>query len=548
MAKLTGCHQQPAFGITTRCCRMNPLRDCEGLLLIPRKGRGLPLFQQRDDELCPPNQELGLDVPARGASGAPPSRMTLSDIHALVKSMEACMVAQETKLQWQETKLKTQEEEILVLKRDNSELWQEIHRLKGPRFPFEIFSLIILSIGDKKALATFSLVSRGWMSVARGVLFKQISHFGMFWLAKIELMPILNNEHCTVFPYVQTIQIYGSMDDGDENSPMRQPDWMDDFLRLIPKFVALRSLELYCLDVWDFRGIQRSMPRSIKNNIKEVSIDRPQYHMSEFVAFVSTFTALETLSFGSGHPRSAGSESTQGLVSPPSSIRELLFGSSDHPTVLKWFIDLHSGIIDSIDPHDLPFENPVEFGRFLTRFGSTLSKIKFSISGDQGAVKFLHSGYCAAFPQLKSIQLDFWDQTFSYSYFDKSFLSTIEWLPKILALLPSSIEEIILSMDPNHVSPRESAASQHKLGTINWSRLDQSLTGSQYPSLRILKIRMCGYHTTEENQYMEEMWPKLLPICDLLVSPVKKKGLVLSGTEVHQGRAGWDGEACSQSA
>ncbi|KAJ7675217.1 hypothetical protein B0H17DRAFT_1140418 [Mycena rosella] len=27
-------------------CRINPLRDCEGLLLFPSKGRGLPLFQQ----------------------------------------------------------------------------------------------------------------------------------------------------------------------------------------------------------------------------------------------------------------------------------------------------------------------------------------------------------------------------------------------------------------------------------------------------------------------------------------------------------------------
>ncbi|KAJ6521445.1 hypothetical protein DFH09DRAFT_215515 [Mycena vulgaris] len=455
-----------------------------------------------------PNQE-GL---ARGASGAPPSRMTLSDVYALVKSMEARMVAQETKLQ-------VQQEEILVLKRDNSELWQEIHRLKGPRFPFEIFSLIIVSMRDKKALATFSLVSRGWMSVARGVLFKRISHFAMSWLAEINHMPILNNEHCTIFPYVQTIEIHGSMDVASENPQTWQPDWMDDFLRLVPKFVALRSLELCYLDLCDFQRIQRSMPQSMKNNIKEMWIDWPQDDMSEFAVFVSTFTALETLSSGSGDSwYGEPSESTQDLVSPPpSSIRELSFRNSDPnvtPTVLKWFANLHSGIIDSIDLHNIPFEKTVEFGHFLTRFGSNLSKIKFTISGDGGAVEFLRSGYCAALPQLKSIQLDFWQQTFSYSYFDKSFLSTIEWLPKILALLPPSIEETILSMDPNHVFPGESAASQHKFGTINWSRLDQSLTGSQYSSLRILKIRMprC-YYMEEVDQYMEEMWPKLLPIC-----------------------------------
>lgn len=116
-------------------------------------------------------------------------------------------------------------------------------------------------------------------------------------------------------------------------------------------------------------------------------------------------------------------------------------------------------------------------------------------------------------PQLKSIQLDFWSHTFSYSYFDKSFLSKIEWLPKILALLPLSIEEIILSMEPNQLPPRESAAPEHKLGTINWLRLDQSLTGAQYPSLRILKIKIPRAHVEEVNKHLEEMWPKLLPIC-----------------------------------
>ncbi|KAJ7143928.1 hypothetical protein C8R44DRAFT_759155 [Mycena epipterygia] len=451
-----------------------------------------------------PNQE-GL---ARGASGA--SRMTLNDVYALVKRMEARMVAQETKLQ-------TQEEEILALKRDNSELWQEIHRLKGPRFPFEIFSSIILSIGEKKALKTFSLVSRGWMSVTRGVLFKRITHSAMWWYG-IQPMPILNNEKCTIFPYVQTIQIDGSMDDGSENPPIGQLDWMDNFLRLIPKFIALRSLELYSLGPWELQEIQRSMPQSIRNNIKEVSIMWPRHcDMSEFAVFVSMFTALETLSTISQYSQYTGdSEPTQALVSPPSSIRKLSFSAMDPddlvaPTVLKWFVDLHSGVIDAIDPGHLPLKS-VEFGGFLTRFGSTLSKIKFMISGDEDAVQFLHSGYCAALPQLKSIQLDFWGHTFSYSYFDKSFLSTIERLPKILALLPPSIEEIILSMDINHVFPAESAAPEHKLGTINWSRLDRSLTGSQYPSLRILKIRMNRYYP-QVNQDMEEMWPKLLPIC-----------------------------------
>lgn len=223
------------------------------------------------------------------------------------------------------------------------------------------------------------------MSVARGVLFERISHSAMFWFVKIDLIPILNNENCTVFPYVQTIQISGSTDDGSEYSPWRGPNWMDNFLRLIPKFIALRSLKLFCLDEWDLQGIQRSMPQSIKNNIKEVSMDLQELDMPEFATFVSIFTALETLRFVGGSSPSTLLQSTQGLVSPPSSIRELLFLDSypddlDELNVLKWFVDLHSSKIVSIDPHQLPFQNSVEFRRFLT-----LSKIKFSISGEEDA-------------------------------------------------------------------------------------------------------------------------------------------------------------------
>ncbi|KAF7378313.1 hypothetical protein MSAN_00256900 [Mycena sanguinolenta] len=442
------------------------------------------MYSQARRVIAQSSQTRNQDALARGgggASGAPSSRtVTLSDVYALVKTMEARIIVQEAKL-------KQQEEDILALKRDNSELWDEIHRLKGPRFPFEIFSSIILSMGERNALKTFSLVSRGWMSVARGVLFKHITYSAMFWLQKIKPIPILTNEHCTIFPYVQTILISGSMDDGREYTPIRRPDWMDDFLRLIPKFVALRSLELYYLDEWDFQGIQRSMPSSIKDSIKEVSTFGP---LSEVAPFISTFSALETLRFGNGPFWDEDSGFTQSLVSPP----------LEHQGALVFDPGFEH-------PNDLPSAHPVEFRRFLTRFGSTLSKIKFMISGEEGA------GYCAALPQLKSVQLDFWCHTFSYSYFDKSFLSTIKWLPKILALLPPSIEEIILSMEPNQVSPSESAAPEHKLGNINWPRLDQSLTGSQYPSLRILKIRSCPYYPKEVQEEIEKMWPKLLPIC-----------------------------------
>ncbi|KAJ7743608.1 hypothetical protein B0H16DRAFT_1561086 [Mycena metata] len=464
--------------------------------------------------------------PTSGAAASPATRITLNDVYALVKSMEGRMAVHDRKIQ-------TQEHQIWALKRDNAELWQEIHRLKGPRFPFEIFSSIILSIGDKKTLKMCSLVSRGWMSVTRKVLFTRIRHDAMFWMVKIKPLPILQNVYCTVYPYVRTIEINGSLDDGS-GAPAYPGPWLDNFLKLIPKFVALRTLNLYALGEYDVKAVQRSLlSHSMVDNITELTIDSDWDTMSEFTTSISQFTALKKLTPSlEGPTREVWpeiSESAQSLIAPPSSLRALSFSNTDGsspfaPTVLRWFVDCHSGTIDSIDPHDLPFEHPVDFRKFLTRFGSTLSEIKFSISGREGAEKFLRSDYCAAMPHLKSLQLDFWGHIFSYSYFDKSFLSKIELLPKILALVPPSIEELILSMEPNVLDPRKTAtsqqhtlspgATQHRLGSIKWSRLDQLLTGSRYPSLRTLKLVMphC-YYAEGIDEEMKQMWANLLPLC-----------------------------------
>ncbi|KAJ7812073.1 hypothetical protein B0H14DRAFT_2858045 [Mycena olivaceomarginata] len=432
------------------------------------------------------------------------SRTTLTDVLALVKNMDARIVAQEKKLQ-------VQEQQILVLERDNTELWQEIHRLKGPRFPFEIFSAIILSTGEKPFLKTCSLVSRDWMSVTRGPLFKRIEHAAMWWLAK-DPLPILKNEHCTIFPYVQNIEIDGSTDDGSEHPPMAKIGWMEDFLCLLPKFVALRCLGLWSLDAWDLEIVQRAMQPSIGSNIKNLEIDVQAGCISECAAFISTFPALESLSFSYSWSAGSGdgdSKLSKFLVSPPSTIRQLSFRDSDsnvNSALLNWFVDLHSGIIDSIYPQNLPRKHPVEFQRFLSRFGATLSRIVFMIQGETGAVEFLHAEYCAALPHLKTIQFDFWG---THSHFDDSFLSTIEWLPKILALLPPSIEEIVLCMKTNYWYATERASLKDKIGAIDWSHLDRSLTGTQYPLLRILKIKM----SPSAADIMGDSWPKLLPIC-----------------------------------
>ncbi|KAJ7670743.1 hypothetical protein DFH06DRAFT_141290 [Mycena polygramma] len=318
-------------------------------------------------------------LPSRARQKVPQARaakaLTLSDLHALVLSLEARLVAQD--------------EKITVLERENSELWKEVHRLKEPRFPLEIFAVIVESArNDKKALTTFSLVCKSWMPITRNILFSRISSSAMFWLVKIKLGPILSGPHCSVFPHVQTITFDGNLDDGSPDPAFRDDTWMDDILVHMPKFTALKALELYTLGLGDFDAIDRALSPSTKKGIQRLDL----YHLedltlSEIADFISKFTDLTTLQCGDmcrsreqyGSPDFATDEL---LVAPPSSITKLDI-TPDTPgylpsTVLEWFTEFHRGIIESVIPGNLPVSHPAEFKRFIDRFGCSLSHIKLS--------------------------------------------------------------------------------------------------------------------------------------------------------------------------
>ncbi|KAJ7100899.1 hypothetical protein B0H15DRAFT_995557 [Mycena belliarum] len=412
-------------------------------------------------------------------------------------------LAERPKVQHQAMQLHTRQAKLQKQEEDVPALWQDVDRVKGPRFPLEIFSLIILSARNMKALKTFALVCHAWMSVTRSVLFREITYQDSARFAGF--VYTLTSELCTVFPYVQTIGIYGSGASGG-----RLPMAIGWFLELIPKCVALRSMVLVSLGSSDLDKIEKYLPDNIRHNIQYLELDW-NGAISEFKAFVSIFPALETLVSESRYPRPLGASLIR--RSPPSSVRRLSFESTCHncisPIVLNWFVDLHSGTIDAIDSYDIPFRNPTEFKRFLHRFGQNLDNIQLQIPDEACVGLFLDSGYCAAMPQLRSIQLDFLGYT---SFLDhKSLPVKIERLPEIVASLPRSIEEITLSMDLDTIAQYESTAPEYKPGSVNWDQLDQSLSGPRYPCLRTLTIRMLRILTPRVAQEMKERWPKLLP-------------------------------------
>jgi hypothetical protein len=139
-------------------------------------------------------------------------------------------------------------------------------QLKGPQLPLKIFFLIVGSArDDKKALKTFSLVSKSWMHITREILFARISLRGV----KPLLFP--NNPHCTIFPYVQVMNIGNKTEDV---GMQRVPNWLDNFNFFLhmPKFTALMSLDLESFDSLDFDTVIRAMPPAMKGHIQKLGI------------------------------------------------------------------------------------------------------------------------------------------------------------------------------------------------------------------------------------------------------------------------------------
>ncbi|KAJ7819747.1 hypothetical protein B0H14DRAFT_1351879 [Mycena olivaceomarginata] len=147
---------------------------------------------------------------AHGVQSAGVAGPTLGGLHALVVGLETRMAAQEDKIAVQENKI--------------AALEQEIRRLKGPRFPPEIFSLIVESAReDKKALETFSLVCFRWMYITRKILFARIPldlRQVILWGNKRQLSPLLDNPRCTLFPHVRALTI--RMEYGHGNTRWRR--------------------------------------------------------------------------------------------------------------------------------------------------------------------------------------------------------------------------------------------------------------------------------------------------------------------------------------
>ncbi|KAJ7635208.1 hypothetical protein FB45DRAFT_911051 [Roridomyces roridus] len=402
------------------------------------------------------------------------SALTPGDLRALVIKLEARLVAQD--------------DEIGVLQRLNGELWQEIRRLKGPRLPLEIFLLIVDAASeDKAALKTFSLVSHGWMYVARRHLFNKISFRGH----DTGTASILSSPFCTLFPHVRTIDITAPSNYYDEGfdyfaipglSPPRvDTHRIDELLVHIPKFSALTTLGLYSMELADLDAVERALPASMKRRVRRLKIHSPEYiSMRLIAAFVSTFEGLTTLECGEIFEYWREDvvaaffvdDSTPTPMSPPPvTVRSLVLHEKGQleSAVLEWFTEQHGGVIDSLV---VRHSSSILGLKNLSRFGPTLSNIELSFYQPEEA------GLDTLFDNLQSLKSV--SLTFGQFAFD-------QLAPSLFSRLPSNIEEITLHL--MDVAAHDQLRYRERREA--WSRLDCMLADSEekrFAALRRVSI------------------------------------------------------------
>ncbi|KAJ7635186.1 hypothetical protein FB45DRAFT_910994 [Roridomyces roridus] len=400
------------------------------------------------------------------------SALTPGDLRALVIKLEARLVAQD--------------DEIGVLQRLNGELWQEIRRLKGPQLPLEIFLLIVDAASeDKTALKTFSLVSPGWLSVARRHLFGKISLRGHDLVAA----SILSSPLCTLFPHVRTIDITAPSNYYDEGfdyfaipglSPPRvDTHRIDELLVHIPKFSALTTLGLYSMELADLDAVERALPASMKRRVRRLKIHSPEYiSMRRIAAFVSTFEGLTTLECGEIFEYWREDvvaaffvdDFAASMISPPATVRSLVLHAKGEleSAVLEWFTQQHAGVIDSlVVQHSSSISG---FKNFLTRFGPTLSNIELSFYEPEEA------GLDTLFDKLQSLKSV--SLTFGQFAFD-------QLAPSLFSRLPSSIEEITLNL--MDVATHDQLRYRDRREA--WSSVDSMLAQEQEEEKRFVALR-----------------------------------------------------------
>ncbi|KAK0436760.1 hypothetical protein EV421DRAFT_1830786 [Armillaria borealis] len=185
-------------------------------------------------------------------------QVTLSSLASLVSSLKQQQETQSTEIGRIKNRIQSLEKENEDLRAENSDLWNEVNKIKGPRFPPELFDRFIDFLHhDNEALKACSLVCRAWIPASRFHLFEKIDFAVLYsYRGKVEL---LDSSFCTLFKYVREITIDGNIDDGHP-IPMRgiPLSWLQPLAQYLDRFTGVTVLCLRCMTTASIRYIINS--------------------------------------------------------------------------------------------------------------------------------------------------------------------------------------------------------------------------------------------------------------------------------------------------
>ncbi|KAK7050274.1 hypothetical protein R3P38DRAFT_3255996 [Favolaschia claudopus] len=351
------------------------------------------------------------------------------------------------------------------LEKENSDLWQRVSRLTGPRLPFEIcWSIIEWVTDDTRALKNFSLVCKDWMHVTRKTLFaalqvRQTAH----WL----LEEIIESPFCSIFPYVKRLVIISdscgsNVSEAELAEILFIPTWMDNFLFHIPKFTAgLTTLSFWFAGPGELNRIVQALSPDQKGGVQNTCLHPKALGMVHIAKFVSEFSQLQAVVFWECpsdwlpvvSEYFLPGDLNEEFVAPPLSINSVLMhpapitGSGILPKILKWLTQSPPGAIHTWFGTDMPTHSPIESREFAAHFQDSLTRVSFLVYPCQSE-QHLATGVLPLLTKLKHIRLNVMDYTM------------FECIPNIVAKLPPSLETICV------------AAGRNPRATAIWAQMD----------------------------------------------------------------------------
>ncbi|SJL11125.1 uncharacterized protein ARMOST_14528 [Armillaria ostoyae] len=231
-----------------------------------------------------------------GNSSSRAPQVTLSSLASLVSSLKQQQEMQSTEIGRIKNRIQRLEKENEDLRAENSDLWNEINKIKGPRFPPELFDRFIDFLHhDNEALKACSLVCRAWIPASRFHLFEHI-YFAVLSNRR-RMVELLDSSFCTLFKYVREITVDGNIDDGHPVPMMGIPlSWLQPLAQYLDRFTGVTVLCLRCITTASIRYIINS-PRftSRITNLMLYGIVCSTFNDLPYV--LSYFSKLEILTY-----------------------------------------------------------------------------------------------------------------------------------------------------------------------------------------------------------------------------------------------------------